>query len=176
MNILDRACGLVAKSTGLILFLTVLLTAFAATRIVDPFSGEMRLEIDPSANRLLSEDNEARIFYDQVRRMFGSDETLVITLTSDDVFTAENLRRIGSDRGDLEAFLLEWQTPARRVGAALDMPVYFDDGYEDALATIHGYLESERIFATGRYGAWEYASMEDAILSGKQVAADVAMV
>ena len=34
----------------------------------------MRLEIDPSANRLLSEDNEARIFYDRVRRMFGSDE------------------------------------------------------------------------------------------------------
>jgi predicted RND superfamily exporter protein len=94
MNILDRACGLVAKSTGLILFLTVILTAFAATRIVDPFSGEMRLEIDPSANRLLSEDNEARVFYDRVRRMFGSDETLVITLTSDNIFTADNFRRI----------------------------------------------------------------------------------
>ena len=106
MNILDRACGLVAKSTGLILFLTVLLTAFAATRIVDPFSGEMRLEIDPSANRLLSQDNEAHAFYDHVRGMFGSDETLVITLTADDIFTAGNFRRI--DRitrriGDLES-------------------------------------------------------------------------
>ncbi len=94
MRILDRISGLVSRSTGLILVLTILLTSLAVTRIVDPASGEMRLEIDPSTNRLLSEDNEARAFYDRVRRMFGSDETLVITLTSDDIFTADNFRRI----------------------------------------------------------------------------------
>ena len=94
MNILDRVSGLISRSTGLILLLTVLLTVFSFTRIVDPVSGEMLLEIDPSANRLLAEDNEARAFYDRVRRIFGSDETLVITLTSDDIFTADNFRRI----------------------------------------------------------------------------------
>jgi predicted RND superfamily exporter protein len=94
MNILDRISGQVSKSTGLILLVTVLLTGLAVTRIVDPASGEMRLEIDPSTNRLLSEDNEAHAFYDRARRMFGSDETLVITLTSDDIFTSENFRRI----------------------------------------------------------------------------------
>jgi predicted RND superfamily exporter protein len=94
MRILDRISGLVSRSTGLILVLTILLTSLAVTRIVDLASGEMRLEIDPSTNRLLSEDNEARAFYDRVRRMFGSDETLVITLTSDDIFTADNFRRI----------------------------------------------------------------------------------
>ena len=94
MRILDRVSGLVSRSTGIILLLTVLLTALAATRIADPLSGEMLLEIDPSANRLLSGNNEARLFYDRVRRMFGSDETLVITLTSDNIFTADNFRRI----------------------------------------------------------------------------------
>jgi predicted RND superfamily exporter protein/CRP-like cAMP-binding protein len=94
MNILDRISALVSRSTGLILVLTVLLAGLAATRIVDPVSGKMHLEIDPSANRLLSEDNEARVFYDRIRRMFGSDETLVITLTSDDIFTADTFHRI----------------------------------------------------------------------------------
>ena len=94
MNILDRVSGLVSRSTGLILLLTIVLTALAATRIVDPVSGDMRLEIDPSANRLLAENNQARVFYDHVRRTFGNDETLVITLTSDNIFTADNFRRI----------------------------------------------------------------------------------
>ena len=94
MRILDRVSGLVSRSTGLILLLTFLVTVLAAMRIVDPVTGEMHLEIDPSANRLLSGNNEARVFYDRVRRMFGSDETLVITLTSDNIFTAENFRRI----------------------------------------------------------------------------------
>lgn len=94
MSILDKFSALVSRSTGLILVLGILLTGLAVTRIVDPVSGEMHLEIDPSANRLLSEDNAARIFYDRVRRMFGSDETLVITLTSDDIFTTGNFRRI----------------------------------------------------------------------------------
>ena len=94
MRILDRFSGLVSRSTGLILLLTFLVTVLAAMRIVDPVTGEMHLEIDPSANRLLSGNNEARVFYDRVRRMFGSDETLVITLTSDNIFTADNFRRI----------------------------------------------------------------------------------
>ena len=94
MSVLDRISVLVSRSTGLILVLVILLTGLAATRIVDPVNGQMHLEIDPSANRLLSENNEARVFYDRIRRMFGSDETLVITLTSDDIFTADTFRRI----------------------------------------------------------------------------------
>lgn len=39
-----------------------------------------------------------------------------------------------------------------------------------ALDTIVPYLERHHIHSTGRYGAWEYSSMEDAILAGKAVA------
>jgi protoporphyrinogen oxidase len=39
-----------------------------------------------------------------------------------------------------------------------------------ALDTIFHYLHQHNIHSTGRYGAWEYSSMEDAILAGKAVA------
>lgn len=39
-----------------------------------------------------------------------------------------------------------------------------------ALHTIFPYLEQQRIYSIGRYGAWEYDSMEGAILTGKQIA------
>jgi len=32
------------------------------------------------------------------------------------------------------------------------------------------YLESRDIYTAGRYGRWEYFSMEDSILSGKKAA------
>jgi protoporphyrinogen oxidase len=48
--------------------------------------------------------------------------------------------------------------------------VVFDEAYEAALAVIHPYLEAQRIFATGRYGAWVYNAMEDSLLMGKHAA------
>lgn len=48
--------------------------------------------------------------------------------------------------------------------------VIFDDGYEAALETIHRYLTQARIYATGRYGAWIYNSMEDSLRMGKETA------
>ncbi|MBW2734945.1 MAG: NAD(P)-binding protein [Deltaproteobacteria bacterium] len=48
--------------------------------------------------------------------------------------------------------------------------VIFDEAYERSLETIHGYLESKRIFSRGRYGAWIYNAMEDSLLAGKEAA------
>ncbi|MCA9668858.1 MAG: FAD-dependent oxidoreductase [Myxococcales bacterium] len=45
--------------------------------------------------------------------------------------------------------------------------VIFDEAYESALEVIHPYLESQRIYSTGRYGAWIYNAMEDSLLAGK---------
>jgi predicted RND superfamily exporter protein len=66
----------------------------AVHSIVDLRTGERRLDVDPSANRLLPEGDPARAHYDYVRRLFGSDETVVVALATDDVFSAENLERI----------------------------------------------------------------------------------
>jgi hypothetical protein len=48
--------------------------------------------------------------------------------------------------------------------------VLYDFNRVQALHTIFSYLRRHQIHSTGRYGAWEYASMETAILQGKQAA------
>lgn len=48
--------------------------------------------------------------------------------------------------------------------------VLYDLHRTQALNTIQPYLRQQRIYAVGRYGAWEYSAMEDAILAGKQIA------
>jgi protoporphyrinogen oxidase len=55
----------------------------------------------------------------------------------------------------------------------LDIPfayVVFDKNREKHLSSLIGYLESNAIFPAGRYGRWDYFSMEDSILSGKTAA------
>jgi len=94
VSLLAKFSDLVSRSTGLILLLCAALTILAVTRLVDLHTGHFRLEIDPSANRLLSENNPDKQFYDQARATFGSDEILVIALTSADVFTRDTLERI----------------------------------------------------------------------------------
>ena len=48
--------------------------------------------------------------------------------------------------------------------------VIFDKFREKILPEIFSYLEKNSIFSVGRYGSWTYASMEDAILKGKEIA------
>jgi protoporphyrinogen oxidase len=49
--------------------------------------------------------------------------------------------------------------------------VIFDHDYFDALATIQAFFDEERIVSAGRYGGWNYSSMEDALLFGRDAAA-----
>lgn len=48
--------------------------------------------------------------------------------------------------------------------------VVFDAHRQAKVGNLIDYLESRDIFAAGRYGRWEYFSMEDSILSGKAAA------
>jgi predicted RND superfamily exporter protein len=91
MGIINKISELVSRYTGLTLLLCISLSALALTAIIDPATGKMRLNIDPSANRLFSENMSAKQFYDKTRQLFGSDETLIITFASDDVFTADTM-------------------------------------------------------------------------------------
>lgn len=49
--------------------------------------------------------------------------------------------------------------------------VIYDHAYDAALSVIRPFLESLRIIAAGRYGGWNYSSMEDALLFGREAAA-----
>ncbi|HTU58764.1 MAG TPA: FAD-dependent oxidoreductase, partial [Polyangiales bacterium] len=51
--------------------------------------------------------------------------------------------------------------------------VLYDHAYESCLATILPWLDARGVIATGRYGAWNYSSMEDALLFGRDAAARV---
>jgi len=95
MGIIEKLSGLVSRHTGLTLTLTLVFAALALGAIINPLTGQLRLNIDPSANRLLDETSPAKQFYDQTRQVFGSDETLIITLGGRDIFTAETLDTIG---------------------------------------------------------------------------------
>jgi UDP-galactopyranose mutase len=59
------------------------------------------------------------------------------------------------------------------VSQVVDIPyayVIHDRDRQEALKTIFPYLESKRAYVAGRYGRWEYSSMEQAILNGRDVA------
>jgi protoporphyrinogen oxidase len=48
--------------------------------------------------------------------------------------------------------------------------VIHDRTRQEALKVIHPYLESQNVYAIGRYGNWDYSSMENAILYGRDIA------
>jgi protoporphyrinogen oxidase len=48
--------------------------------------------------------------------------------------------------------------------------VVFDEHRQSHLRSLIDYLEVANIFTAGRYGRWDYYSMEDSILSGKSAA------
>jgi len=48
--------------------------------------------------------------------------------------------------------------------------VIFDSNRNENLQIIQNYLKENNIYSIGRFGAWEYSSMEDAIIAGKDTA------
>lgn len=52
--------------------------------------------------------------------------------------------------------------------------VIYDAEREGALGAIEPFLQEHGLISTGRYGAWNYSSMEDALLFGRGAAAKVA--
>ncbi len=134
MGFIIKIAWLVSRHTGLTLVMTLVLTALALSAIVDPLSGTMRLNIDPSADRLFSENVSAKQFYDRTREIFGSDETLIITIASDDIFSkasTDTIRRITERISDLGAvhhvLSLTSAVDIRSVEDGLDISPFFSD-------------------------------------------------
>lgn len=48
--------------------------------------------------------------------------------------------------------------------------VVFDRDHAASVATVHAWLEENGVRSTGRYGAWTYGGMEDAIVQGRDAA------
>jgi len=90
----EALTGFIINRAGSVLVGILILTLGALSQIVDFETRELKLEIDPSIESMLPEDDEGRKFYDHIRRLFGSDETILVALVDDDIFKNENLVRI----------------------------------------------------------------------------------
>ncbi|MCG6900659.1 MAG: MMPL family transporter [Gammaproteobacteria bacterium] len=156
MGFIIKISQLVSKHTAVTLAAILALTVLALTAIVDPASGHMRLEIDPSANRLFSANMPAKQFYDKTRQLFGSDETLIITVANDDIFKPKNIetiRRITERISDLDAvhhvLSLTNAVDIRSVDDGLDISPFFDelDEHTPALAAIKDRIMGNPLYA-----------------------------
>lgn len=156
MGIIEKLSELVSRHTGLTLALALLLAGLALTAIIDPLTGQLRLNIDPSANRLLAENQSAKQFYDQTRQVFGSDETLIITLGDADIFTRDSLdviermtRRIDKIPAVRQVLSLANAVDIRSVEDGLDIAPFvaaLEDGTA-SLADIRQRLMNSPIYA-----------------------------
>ena len=84
---------------------TLALSILALAQIFDLRTGERQLEIDPSPNQFLPAEDPGKLFYDEVRKQFGSDETVLVVVGAEDIFTEVHLKAIRrmTDRiGDIQ--------------------------------------------------------------------------
>jgi len=51
--------------------------------------------------------------------------------------------------------------------------VIYDQEHARAVQTVQDYLKSRNVYSIGRYGAWEYSSMEDALSAGAETAQEI---
>ena len=86
-----------------LLVVLLALTIVAMHGIVDLRTGEVRLAIDPALDRLLPEGDDERRFYDRARKIFGSDEFMLLVLEAEDVFQPAMLEKIRHITQRLEA-------------------------------------------------------------------------
>jgi predicted RND superfamily exporter protein len=83
----------VAAHPWLVLALLAGITAAALAGLGDPRAGAGARWLDPSLDALLPREDEERVFYERMRRLFGSDEAVLVALEGE-VFTAEGLARV----------------------------------------------------------------------------------
>jgi predicted RND superfamily exporter protein len=140
-----------------ILALIIAVTSAAVVQIVDPATGEPRISFDPSMNRLLAPDDPDVLFYEFVRKLFGSDETMVVAVSAEDVFTTvalERVRRISERLNELPEVhhVVSLTNAVNIVGTeyGLDIGPFVGDEIPtdpDALAAIRRDVQENPIYA-----------------------------
>ena len=92
---MSRIFRFVARWPWLTLLGVLIATIVATWPLVDFVHWRLHpLAVDTSQESLLPEGDEARTFYDYARKAFGSDESMVVAVSTDDVFTHDSLARI----------------------------------------------------------------------------------
>jgi predicted RND superfamily exporter protein len=72
----------------------LLLSLLAAVTLFDPRTLALRLQVDPSLERLLPPQDEDRALFDRVRVQFGETDPVLLAVDLGNVYTADNIARI----------------------------------------------------------------------------------
>ena len=78
---------LVCRYPWAILAVVLVLSLVALAQLIDLRTGKLQLRVDPSDEQLLGQANEGWEFYQSARRLFGNDETILVAVESQDVFS-----------------------------------------------------------------------------------------
>lgn len=153
---MDRFVRLVTARPWLTVGAVLAVTLLAALQVVDPRSGELRLRIDPSVERLLPRGDETRLLYEEVREIFGNDQHMIVALAAESAFSADMLRRVLRLTERLEALegvdrvvSLTTALDIRGVDDVLSIAPFVEEVPEDpaALAAIRRHVQESAVYA-----------------------------
>ncbi|WP_194241205.1 MMPL family transporter [Solimonas terrae] len=91
---MQRLVRWIAGRPVVVLVLSLLLSALAALALFDPRTHALRLQIDPSIERLLPSNNADRALYEQVREHFGDGDAVIVAVEFKDLYSTEGLRLV----------------------------------------------------------------------------------
>jgi predicted RND superfamily exporter protein len=77
-----------------VLLVTLGLAALLGSRVFAWPGPHLALALDPSVDRLLPDGDEARAFYDEASRRFGTRDALLVVLVGDRIFSPEGLAAV----------------------------------------------------------------------------------
>lgn len=84
----------IATHAKTVLVLSLLLSVLAVLALIDPVAHSLRLQIDPSIERLLPAANADRARYDQVRSSFGDGDAVIVAVQIDDLYSLAGMQRV----------------------------------------------------------------------------------
>lgn len=135
--------------------IVAVLTFAAALTCLDPGTGKPRVGIDASIDNLLPASSADRAVFDRQRVLFGDAEAILVAVTLDSVFTAENLRKIavlseqfralpGVDR----VFSLATAPNLMTAGADIDVRTFTQQAADqpERIAEFHKQLDANPVY------------------------------
>ncbi len=91
---MDRLIARLAAHPWLALMVTLGISLLAAQSLFDWPQGTLRLQVDPSIERLLPADEGDRAVMDRVREQFGETDPVLVAVEFDTVFSSDSIDRI----------------------------------------------------------------------------------
>lgn len=91
---MERLIARLAAHPGWVLAVTVVLSLLASMALVDWPNLRLRLQVDPSIERLLPPTDNDRAVMDRVREQFGETDPVLLAVAFDTVYSADSIARI----------------------------------------------------------------------------------